>query len=46
MEPKQPEMIEIEVELDDDQLEYIKKNNIDLSAFIRNKIDKLIEEGD
>ena len=34
----------IKIELDDDQLEFIQKNNIDLSALMREKLDKLISE--
>lgn len=41
MNQEETDMIEIEVELDEDQLEYIKENNIDLSALIREKIKKL-----
>lgn len=44
MENKEPELVNVEVELDDEHLEYLKRNNLDLNELIRKMIDELIEE--
>ena len=44
MENKEPELIDVEIELNDEHLEYLKRNNLDLNELIRKMVDGLIEE--
>ena len=44
MENKEPELTDVEVELDDEHLEYLKRKNLDLNDLIRKMVDGLIEE--
>lgn len=41
---EQKEMVDIEIELDPEEVEFIEKNNIDLSKFIQKRINELIKE--
>ena len=44
MENKKPELTDVEIELDDEHLEYLKRKNLDLNELIRKMIDELIGE--
>lgn len=46
MTEQKPEYVDVEVELEDYQLEYIKKNNIDINELARRCFDELIEKNE